>query len=324
MDKYYHTLGLESNADINLVKKTYKKLAVKYHPDKNKSSDAEAKFKEITNAYQKICNPSSIDDDEDFINNVDLNDIVNNIFGNFMPTNNINLHNIFNDVVVDNNNNKNNIIGSDIFKTVNISLSEIFLEKSIFLTYNNKKINPNNKICPLCNGKGFTIISQQLGPMLMQSRQKCNNCLEGKIDLYINIIDTYEIKLKKSLDIYKNLIIKEKGLPIINGINGNLIIKFIINTDLNFKIKNYNLYQTININFKESLLGFSRGITLPDNNIIEIHSNIPINNDTIKIIDNEALYNSDTLSYGNIIIKIKVRLPESLSIQQQTLIAQNF
>ena len=52
MGKYYQILGLKMGASDDDIKKAYKKLAIKYHPDKNKSPDAADKFKEISNAYQ--------------------------------------------------------------------------------------------------------------------------------------------------------------------------------------------------------------------------------------------------------------------------------
>ena len=51
---YYEILGLSKNASIDEIKKSYRSLAKKYHPDINKSPDAEAKFKEVNEAYEVL------------------------------------------------------------------------------------------------------------------------------------------------------------------------------------------------------------------------------------------------------------------------------
>ncbi|KAL5474714.1 hypothetical protein EMCRGX_G026700 [Ephydatia muelleri] len=54
---YYNVLGIERDANEDQIKKAYRKQALKYHPDKNHSPDAEDKFKKIAEAYEVLCDP---------------------------------------------------------------------------------------------------------------------------------------------------------------------------------------------------------------------------------------------------------------------------
>ncbi len=57
MNDYYKILEIESGADILTIKKAYRRLALKFHPDKNKALDASQKFIEITEAYEVLRDP---------------------------------------------------------------------------------------------------------------------------------------------------------------------------------------------------------------------------------------------------------------------------
>ena len=53
---YYELLGIDRNANAKEIKKSYRKLAMQYHPDRNPSAEAEAKFKELSEAYEVLSN----------------------------------------------------------------------------------------------------------------------------------------------------------------------------------------------------------------------------------------------------------------------------
>ncbi len=56
-EDYYQILGVDKNASVDEIKKAYRKLAVKYHPDKGGTKEDEVKFKEANEAYQVLSDP---------------------------------------------------------------------------------------------------------------------------------------------------------------------------------------------------------------------------------------------------------------------------
>lgn len=317
----YQILGLNSDASIDEVKKAYKKLAIKWHPDKNSSSDAPEQFRKITEAYNNIINPNSSIDLKNMNN---INDIFNNIFSDMPDIDNI-FSNLFSQVTSFESNNTYKPKGNDILKIVDITLEDLYNGNILHITYDTQKINENYTICKNCNGKGKIPITQQMGPVVIQSVSYCNYCNgEGYFNLYLPISNTIEFEIPIGFLPNKKKVIKDKGLPLINGINGDLLLSFNLLQHSKFKQKGYDLYISMEITLKESLIGFIKEITHLDSKIITINSESIIKPNTIKCINQEGLFNSTDNIYGDLYIKFKIIYPDSLNENQIKFIKEYF
>ena len=195
--KYYDILEIKQDATEEDIKRSYKKLAVKWHPDKNpgKKEEAEAKFKEISEAYHVLSDPEKKDiydkfGEEGLKNHgagggggagPSQDDIFQMFFGGRSPFGQqFNHHQHFHHM------NMNVRKKSETRITeIPISLKDLYNGCKKKVTMKLKRLchvcdgkgGMNPKICMECNGQGIKVINRMIGPGMMQTTQSvCNKC----------------------------------------------------------------------------------------------------------------------------------------------------
>ncbi len=280
---YYEVLGVSKNATKDELKKAYRKLAIKYHPDKNPGDkQAEEKFKEAAEAYDVLSDDTKRQRYDQFGHagmggaagggGAGFND-VNDIFSHFGD-----LFGDFFGGAAGGGHRQAVRKGSNLRVRVRLNLSEIVngVEKKIKIR---KKVpcavcggsgaaSPNDvQTCPDCKGTGYVvrIVNGIFGRMQQQSpcprcngdgkiiTHKCATCAgEGVVDAE----ETVSVKIPAGVAEGMQLNVQGKGNASPHGgINGDLLVLIAEEEQTDFERDGNDLIYDLNISFPDAVLG---------------------------------------------------------------------
>jgi len=294
--KYYDMLGVKKDATTNEIKKVYKKLALKYHPDRNleNKDEAEKKFKDITEAY-------SVLSDEKKRKNYDMFGQTDNGAPGFM---NVNPFEMF-----------NNIFKTQVSEFMNVKKNKTSSFENILNELKSNKINSNfnfgglkfkiNLHEPNASFKNSFKKKEVKKPKpknLIKPKEQVTNKFFDMSDIYNGITKEITVELIRRIKqndkflykkVNKKLNIPLKGREIFAEECGNHVkgykkaadLLILINdnkSDIYKRINNYDLLILQEINFDE--LEGSIHVELPNGNILELEeTEEDMRNKVIKI-----------------------------------------
>lgn len=347
---YYEILGVAKDADAKTIKRAFLKLAHSYHPDVSKEPDAEAKFKEINEAYsvlsdeQKRANYDRYGDPagpggygSDFVdmsdifgaNGFDVGDIFSSFFGGRgaghagKPS-----------------------AGRDMAITMTISLEDAAVGCVKKITYERlapcedcagKGSAEGGKLipCSVCKGAGYVVATQQTMFGRMQTQQMCSACKgEGsKLDKPCETCDGQgrcpnrehvEITIPAGVTHGQIITIPHMGeAGIRNAASGNLVVQIAIHAHPRFERDGNDLYTSLTIDSLEALVGCTKQVTgiLPDETVDVV---VPPRAEYAQhvVVKHAGMPQQRSASRGNLVAVLKVVSPASLTKKDIELIAE--
>lgn len=336
---YYKILGINKGASDEEIKKAYKKMCLKYHPDRfagypeKDKKDAEEKFKDVQEAYNVLSDPDKKQfyDNYGTIEGFDQNMMHNGAgfpgFDGFPSFEGFSgFGNMFNDFFGNTQNNQANNskrAGQSIKTKINVNIDiimsggeiKIKVPRKIRCTHCNGIGGENEVTCNHCHGTGMMTTVQQTPFGIIQNSRPCPHCnATGKVVknkcTHCNgegfIIKNEEITINIPSNIENGHIITitgkghESKTP--NMPNGDLIVIAIYNIDENkYSIdpSSGDVYEKIDVPYYDCILGTSFDKTLPNKHNVKVDIPEKSKEGTLIKIQNEGLKISKFRNYGS-------------------------
>ncbi|MBR6708608.1 MAG: molecular chaperone DnaJ [Clostridia bacterium] len=342
---YYEVLGIDKGADESAIKKAYRSLAKKYHPDMNPgNAEAEAKFKEVNEAYDVLSDPDKRAKYDQYGHAAfdpsmgggagfggfgdfgDIGDIFSTFFGGGFGGSSSARRN-------------GPMRGEDIAARVTISFEEAAFGVKKDITYPRVQKCPDcggsgaaagssPETCPDCGGSGQRRVTQRLGGMAFQSTVTCEKCKgTGKIVKnpcsncrgtgYIRINRKLSVSIPAGIDDGERIALRGEGNDGRNGgPAGDLILIVNVRPHAFFERDGYNIYCEVPITVVDATLGAEIEIpTLEGNQKFTIPEGTqPGAAFTLK---GKGIPYVNSSRRGDLIFSVNVEVPKNLSEKQK-------
>ena len=347
---YYSSLGVDKNASADEIKSAYRSLAKKYHPDMNKEPGAEAKFKEINEAYECLGDEKkkanydqfgSADGPQGFGDG-------SGGFGDFFGGGGGGFSDIFGDIFGGmfggNRGAQQNSRGEDI----NLSMSILFEEAAFGVkkTIKFQKIEECSacrgtgakggsdfKTCTACGGKGRvryvqnTIFGQSVTEGACKTcngtgkiiKEKCENC-NGKG--FEKATKTLDVEVPAGIDDGQVIRIRGEGhASQRRGTSGDLTIKVSVSNHRILKRQGFDLLLELYIPFTTAMLGGK--VKVPTlTGMYELKINELTASGTLMRVKGKGMKVLNRDSYGDLLVTVKAEPPKSLDRKTRELLEQ--
>jgi DnaJ-class molecular chaperone len=320
MSDPYEILGVQKNADDEEIKRAYRKLSLRYHPDRNTDPDATKKFQEINNAYESIKTADLRQQREfqthsPFANGPgpgpgpgdfdDINNMFNTVFGGFG-----NPMNPMNNFANGFSNGFQNGPGPNIrifHNGGNVPMDFLHIFQQM------------NKPPPIVKTVDIS---------LKQCYDGCSIPLEIErwiMDGNIRKTETETIYINVPMGIEENefVMVQERGNIVNENLKGDIKIGFRILNTTSFERAGLDLIYKKTISLKEALCGFSFEIRHLNDKTLSIHNKTNVNVISPgyrKMFPQMGMKRNGTT--GNLIVELNVQFPDKLSTEQMEILGQ--
>jgi len=333
---YYEMLGVSRDASPQKIKRAYRELSLKWHPDKNPGNqEASKKFMDIGNAYEVLSDESK----RRIYDQYGEEGLKQGGSGGAQFRNPFDIFSSFG--FGQQQGQQEQKKGVNIEIPLEVSLKDLYLGQELKVAHKKQVLCPKCRgtgakdpddvyVCPECKGSGTKIYTQQLGPGFMtQTQRTCDKCGgKGKIvkttcpfcqGKKVSVDeDTFTITVERGMPDGHQIVFEQEADESPEVTPGDVIFKIKTMPHKRFERRGNDLHMKMTISLLEALVGFSKNIKHLDGHEVIVKRDEVTKPGEIINIEGEGMpHHNYSSQSGNLYIEFIIKMPAKLTEEQK-------